>query len=660
MSGDISIGLVQINNSFSGQNYLPYSIACLQSYAEAHCDERDRFVFLEPIYKREPISSIVEKMGGARVVGFSTYVWNANISLETAKRIKERNPDTLIVFGGPQVPDNAEAFLRDNPFIDLAIHNEGERQFAALLDMIDSPDFEKLEGASFFDADGQYHRTKDGVRIRDLSEVPSPFLNGMFDRLVENNPDEKWIGLWETNRGCPFQCTFCDWGSATASKLNKFEEERLFSEVKWFSDNEIDYIFCCDANFGILPRDIEIAKHVAEVKQATGFPVALSVQNTKNATERAYEAQKILSDSGLNKGVALSMQSLDAVTLQSIKRQNIALDTYFELQRRFTRDKVETYSDLILGLPGETYDSFIAGVDALIEAGQHNRIQFNNLSILPNAEMGDPEYQKRYGIKTIRSEIINIHGSKVVLQDDVPEWQDLVIETGSTPADQWRRTRAFCWMAAFLHFDKIMQYPLILAHEVAGIPYSEIFETFMDQAETGGAYPLVSEIARFFEAEAANIQAGGAEYVFAEEWLGIYWPADEYIYIKLVAEQQFDAFYDQAGRLLIAMVQAAGGAQAIEAVEDAIRVNKALVSQPYLEDDIDVVLSHNILEFCDAIKVGQSVPLERKEQRLKVERSKRVYTDFDRWCQEVVWWGNKKGAYLYNRRPVGKELAGHY
>jgi len=95
---------------------------------------------------------------------------------------------------------------------------------------------------------------------------------------------------------------------------------------------------------------VDIAEYVAKVKQTSGYPVALSVQNTKNATERAYLTQKILSDAGLNKGVALSMQSVDMNTLTAIKRDNISLDTYMELQRRFTRDRVETYSDLILGL----------------------------------------------------------------------------------------------------------------------------------------------------------------------------------------------------------------------------------------------------------------------------------------------------------------------
>ena len=94
-----------------------------------------------------------------------------------------------------------------------------------------------------------------------------------------------------------------------------------------------------------------------------------------------------------------------------------------------------------------------------MENGQHNRIQFNNLSILPNAEMGDPAYQAKYGMVTIESKIINIHGERVELDDDVPEVQDLVIATAATPLADWRRTRVFCWMAALLHFDKLFQIP---------------------------------------------------------------------------------------------------------------------------------------------------------------------------------------------------------
>src|SRR6185437_4725845 len=474
--GRVEVGLVQINNSFSGQNYLPYSVALLEGYARRKAPDPSRYRFRLPIYKRIGINAAVEQLVDCDIVGFSTYVWNGEISLEIARRLKARRPNILIVFGGPHVPDQPEGFLRANPCIDLAVHNEGEQVFLRLLEMYPARDWAELPSVSFIAPDGSFTRKPNGGRFRDLDEVPSPFLEGDFDAVMRANPEEHWIGLWETNRGCPFQCTFCDWGSATAGKVTKFGMERLLAEVDWFSRNKIEYIFCCDANFGIQKRDIEIAQYVAKVKAATGYPVALSVQNTKNATERAYQTQKILSDAGLNKGVALSMQSVDMTTLEAIKRDNISLDTYMELQRRFTRDKVETYSDLILALPGETYDSFVDGVQLLIETGQHNRIQFNNLSILPNAEMGDPAYQKKYGMETIESKIINIHGERVELEDDVPEVQQLVIATAAMPREAWQRTRAFCWITALLHFDKLFQIPLIAAHELAGISYREMLE----------------------------------------------------------------------------------------------------------------------------------------------------------------------------------------
>jgi radical SAM superfamily enzyme YgiQ (UPF0313 family) len=651
------IGLVQINNSFSGQNYLPYSIACLQSYARSKLPS-DRFTFLPMIYKRIPVFEIVERLTEADVVGFSTYVWNARISLEAARRLKRLDPHKLIIFGGPQVPDHAETFLRAHPFIDVVVHNEGERTFVDLLNRLPECDWTGMRGISYLAGDGQFVRTPPVERMRDLEELPSPFLNGMFDELIASNPDEQWIGLWESNRGCPFQCTFCDWGSATAGKVTKFQFDRLHGELNWFAGHGIKYIFVCDANFGIQKRDVEIAEAVAEVRRRTGFPHGFSVQNTKNATERAYQTQKILSDARLNKGVALSMQSLDPLTLKNIKRDNISLETYFELARRFTADNVETYSDLILGLPGETYESFRNGVDKLIRLGQHNRIQFNNLTILPNAEMGNPEYLKKFGMVTVQSEIINIHGAREELQDDVPEIQDLVISTYSLPPEDWRRTRVFSWMAAFLHFDKLLQLPMMVACEIGGLSYRDIIDAFLDASED---YPVIRSVRELFEREALSMQNGGPEYVYSKEWLGIHWPADEYMFIKLTAENKLPAFYEEAGRLLPAMIDQSW--PLLEgAVREAIRLNAALISQPFVRDDITILTRYNILEFCDGLRRGAPVALREAPSRVEIERSKSYYPDLLEWCREVVWWGNKKGAYLYVNRNVSVEpqLAGHF
>src|SRR5258706_10698529 len=125
----LRVSLVQINNSFSGQNYLPYSAGLLHAYADKNGRHPERYEWVMPIYSRIAVAQAVEQLKDADVVGFSTYVWNIRISLEIARRLKKLKPEMLVVFGGPQGPDRSEAFLREHRFIDLAVHGEGAAGF---------------------------------------------------------------------------------------------------------------------------------------------------------------------------------------------------------------------------------------------------------------------------------------------------------------------------------------------------------------------------------------------------------------------------------------------------------------------------------------------------------------------------------------------------
>ena len=654
----VKVGLVQINNSFSNQNYLPLSVGMLQAYAQKHLRDASGYEFLLPIYARTAVDAALEQLDGSDVVFFSVYVWNFRISLEVARRFKAKYPESTVVFGGPHVPDRVEGFLRAHRFIDVACHGEGEVSATSLLERARSREWREVPSVSFLASDGTLARTPRAPRVADLQGVPSPFLEGVFRPLMRAHPDEQWIAMWETNRGCPFSCTFCDWGSATQAKVYPFDLERLYREVDWFADHEIEFVFCCDANFGILTRDIDIASYVADVKRRRGYPHALSVQNTKNATERAYKVQKILSDADLNKGVAVALQSIDVETLRSIKRNNISTESYQELQRRFTRDDVETFTDLILGLPGETYESFADGVSTIIENGQHNRIQFNNLSILPNAEMGDPEYQAKHGMKTIESKIINIHGKREADEGDLAETQVLVIATGSMPEVDWVRARAFAWTAALLHFDKVLQIPFVMLHEICGISYRELIEAFSEGSLA--AFPILAEMQSFFRAKARDIQSGGPEYCHSDRWLDIWWPADEYMLIKLCAEERLDAFYREAERCIRASLAARFLSVPDGLLHDAVELNRRLMKVPFQTEDLELELSYNVGEFYRAVLRGLPRVLEHRPSRYHVDRTSRRWTSWDDWCREVIWWGNKKGAYLYGNEPLGPELAGHF
>ena len=652
------VGLVQINNSFSNQNYLPLTVGMLQAYAQRHLKRPDSYEFLLPIYCRIPVEEAVQKLLGVQVAFFSTYVWNIRISLEIARTLKLRSPRTLIVFGGPHVPDRVEGFLRTHPFIDVACHGEGEQPCLEILENCVSRNWDPIPGISFLREDGSLVQNSKGARIRDLSVVPSPYLEGVFAPLMEANPAETWIALWETNRGCPFSCTFCDWGSAVQSKVNAFDIDRLYGEVEWFAEQKIEFVFCCDANFGILPRDLDIANYVAQTKNKYGYPHALSVQNTKNATERAYMTQKILGDAGLNKGVDIALQSTDENTLRSIKRANISVDTYQELQRRFTRDGVETFTDMILGLPGETYESFANGVSTIIENGQHNRMQFNNLSILPNAEMGDPEYQKKYGMVSVETRTINIHGSLDESEEEVYETQDLVIATGTLPMEDWVRTRVFSWMAALLHFDKTLQIPFILLHEVCSISYRELIEAFTEDDLDG--LPVLGKIKSIFVDQATNMQIGGPEFTQSDEWLNIWWPTDEYVMIKLCVENKLQEFYREAETLLNRLLRDKFLSLPPDLIQQAVTLNKTLIKIPFQTEDVDVELSYNIWEFYRSVLTGRAIPLENATRKYHIDRTSTTWSSWDDWCREVIWYGNKKGAYLYGNDAVEPQLAGHY
>lgn len=649
------VGIVQVNNSFSDQNYLPLSAGFLQAYAQKYAKNAGDFEFLATIYKRLSIDKALNHLLGADIVAFSTYVWNFEISKAIAERIKKERPETLIVFGGCHIPDNKEkgleSLLRKNTFIDIASTGEGEKVFKALLENFASKSWENVPSLAYLDQDKRFVITNPAPRIEDLNEVPSPYLNGLFDSLMAENPDEKWIALFETNRGCPFKCSFCDWGNNSKNRMSDYDlEERVFKEIDWFSRNNIEFVYCCNSNFGMFKeRDLAIANRFAENKKKFGYPHRFSVQNTKNSTDASYKIQEVLVKSGLDKGVLLAFQSLHPPTLKAVKRDNIKLETFNELQRRFTRDGVTTFSDIILGLPLETYETFTQGVSKLIESGQHNRIQFNNLSILPNAPIiSDME---KYGIETIDSDMINIHGSLGEWVDNIYEKQRLVVATGTMSREDWTKARNFAYTISLLHFDKVLQIPNIVANNIYGVSYKEIVDAFMENKK---GYQEIGEVGRILSDQARAIQGGGPEYIHSQKWLDIWWPADEYALIKLATEGKLPKFYQEADFLFKDILADKGLQNGGQVISDAISLNRELLKLPFKSKDSSVRTGFNIWEIYQAGLITERVGLKEGEYIYSIKPMEEKIDSWEEWCRKVVWWGNKKGDYLHSCRDAGE------
>ena len=645
----IKIGTVQVNNSFSGQNYLPLSLGFLYSHAKEYASNFDDYEFLNPIYKRVPVNDAVELYKDADIVAFSVYVWNNNISMRIAEKLKEVNPNVFILMGGCHIPErDIDKFMYDHPYIDIATIGEGERVFSLFLENFQTKNWNDVPSISYYGANNEIITNPQAERIKDMNEIPSPFLEGYFDGLLKDNPEERWIGLWETNRGCPFACTFCDWGVGFKNKVGKYDlDGRLYYEIDWFSKNKIEFVFNCDANFGIYKdRDFPIVQKFVQNKEKYGYPHALSVQNTKNSNIESYKIQKLLSDSGLSKGALIAFQSLDPATLKAIKRSNIKLDVYYDLQAKFMKDGIKTFSDIILGLPEETYESFTKGVSKLISLGQHNRIQFNNLSILPNTDMGDPDYIEHYGLKTVENDIINIHGALGEWIDDIYETQQMVVGTKSMPEEDWVRTRTFGYIVAFLHFNKLFQIPIIIANSVYGISYKDIFDRFVTESKSKTG--ALSELIKVFYDHAREMQNGGPEFMSSEKWLNIWWPPDELAFIKAVTEDKLDNFYEDAEHILFKLLDDKGIKDYKEVIKEATFLNKNLIKLPNQTKNLNLKLKYNIWDVYNKTLFGRDEKLRVGEFNYFVDRTSETWNSWEDWCEKVVWWSNKKGAYLYN------------
>ncbi len=619
----LKVGWVQYNSDYAA--YLPYAVGLLQAYAEHHAP--GAFTFLRPRVFAAPLDQEAEALESADVVGFSCYVWNIERSLALAARLKARKPDILIVFGGPQVPAWPEAFLQQYPQVDLCCRGEGEACFLALLQSYQnhrSRDFSPasgraIPGISGRDTQGQFYQHAPAPRKKDLENLPSPYLEGTFTPLLEAYPQVHWSILWETNRGCPFTCGFCDWASATAAKVHRFDVERLKAELEWFSQQRFHNIFCCDANFGMFPRDLELAEYAVKLHQETGFPAALAVQNAKNVSDRTFAIQCLLAETGLDSHVTLSLQSLYPPALKASGRANISLADFERLQTQLRARRIHTYTDLILGLPGETLDSFIAGYCEVVERGQCHAINVYILDLLPNAPMSDPHFRQSHGLQTVKVPAVNFHRPvREKDPDGIIEWQELVVATQSMPAPDWVQARAFIWWAELLLFKPgLLRIPLLLLQHLGQISMETLLRTLI-----AAPNPLFRHIHRYFEGQARKIQQGHPMYVPVSEQINgqgeLHWkgPYDAVLQL-LIRDGHLGLFYAESEALLRPFFAQTQSTAPQDFWQDALFFSASYAHLLHDQDlaGLDYTTRWNAWEVYQGVLTFQTVPVSPLAQR---------------------------------------------
>ena len=452
--------------------YLPYSAGVILSYALASEKVSAAWEIDHLVWRREPIEEQALKLSTSDVVAFSTYVWNHRYNYKLARLVKTFNPNCLIVFGGPEPAIEDPDLFEKEPFMDLVIKMEGEVTFRHILEDYGS-DYTHIPGLLINSATGLVD-TGDPKRINNLDEVPSPYLTGIFDRVMAENPDVIWNATLETNRGCPYQCTFCDWGSLTYNKVKKFDLERVYDELDWIGEH-CGFVTITDANFGMfVERDNMIVDKLIEVQKRWGKLESFSMTWAKNQKNEVVGIVKKLIDESPNfgQGLTVSVQSMDNDVLENIKRRNLDQHKIDEIFALCDKNNIPVYTELILGLPGETVESWKEAFWKIFRAGNHGGINILQCQLLENAEMNLLQ-KKLYKLESVP---VYDYMSGSYGDVDLNESIDVVVSTKTIPRETMLDTLVWSSFIQTFHINGLSTYIARYLAKHQTIDYSKFYE----------------------------------------------------------------------------------------------------------------------------------------------------------------------------------------
>ena len=628
----IKVNSSEFNFQYGDQIHFPCRIASMMAYVRTNGSIKNNFKFEKSFVFRTEVEEYIKECHDTDILLCSCYVWNWEITKYLASEVKKINPNCTIIFGGAQIPDLAQDFFKQHPYVDIIAHGEGEYILENILTAyLKDKDYSQVKGIETKEFRNQLQE-----RINELDNLPSPYLTNTVWDLVEKVDGIRWIVGWETNRGCPYACTFCDWGSATFTKVRKWEESRLFKEIEWFAENKIPYIDCCDANFGIFQeRDFRIAEKLKEVALKTNYPERVRPAWAKNSSEKIIPIAKQLQDGGILGAVTLAVQSLDPDTLKIVKRANIKFDTFSELASTFRKNGIPTYTELIMGMPGETLQSFKDGLDS-IAMTKVDTVFIYNCTVLPNAPMNVPEYREKYKIKIVRSPIMLVHSS-IHNRGTHQEYEEIVVETSTCSCEDLKETYLYSWCFLTLQSLGILKHIATYYNIVHNIRYTKFYEVFMEFCRTAKSI-FSDEVNHVIEfRDGGYTGKGWDEY---DPKLGdIMWPIEEASWLRLTYNKE--KFHQDAERLVSFIDKKFNLNTPEKLLNDLVKFEVFTLS---IRDNKDEVKSENFEFDWKNFFINDGNELKQIPKRYYYKNLV-IENDPVMWGYKTIWYGRRAGNY---------------
>jgi len=405
------IKFVTISNHLMGGQWLPAAAGNIIYHLQQNEYIRNNFTFL-PIESENNCldkKEFLEDLDNTDILCITNYAWNQELNDIIAKKFKTRNVAGIVVYGGPNVPkffNDIVEFVESRFYVDYFFTGPGEKSFESFL----------MEGFIRNENGAYCHNTYDtfdhtaidynGLQLKP-EEYPKPIQSKLYDHIF-NNKEYDNIGVpLEGTRGCPYSCSFCDWGGQSNGKIVKFDTDDVLNEISIaLKYDSVKFIELCDANYGIYERDVDIIKHIAENKNKLKSVIFSGV--AKNGSKHIDEIYSVVTENFplvLNE-TKVSLQTLNEDVLKLNKRSNISTEKLLK-QLHSSTVPIKT-AELIIGLPGETGKSLEDTIFQTVGMG-FSSLRIHRLFLSPNILLNDVDFQRENDIKCLSVKIPRLY-----------------------------------------------------------------------------------------------------------------------------------------------------------------------------------------------------------------------------------------------------------
>ena len=629
--------IFELSDVFANQVYFPYSSGVVWSYSKNKPMIKENYALKKWFYYRDDLEKIIDEIKEPDILAFSCFMWNWNLNCDIAEIIKKRHPKCLIVFGGQHQPlaDRNEGFFQEYPYVDIVAHHEGEESFYEILmeNLNKNPNFKEIKGITI-NSNGTEYRTAGRPRVKDLENVPSPYLDGSFMELLKNNTQNlQFDANIESARGCPFSCAFCEIGERYYVKV-RTSYNKAKKEIEWLAQNQIEYVNDASSNFGMFHElDYDLAMYVKSIKEKFGYPHAYRVTWAKGKADKVLDIAKIFEDAAAQKGMTIALQSMNEGVLKAIKRKNIDGGKLREFIDMYEGENIASYVELIWGLPEETLETFVDGVCQIMEYGYHNYLDIHLMMLLPNAPIGSQQYIEKYGIKTSETQPRFSH--RHITDELVNDTVQFVTETNAMTSEEWIEGHQFRWAVIFGHYLGTLQFLARGMNKIYDVSLKEFYLKFLEYTKNNPNTFIGNEYS-VIKSNLYKILGNERHWGFVVDGAAdINWYVDEATCIKIAQGDNKDTFYKEIKDFLYKNYPFVDD----DIMEELFKYQMYRLSDPFVEYPFEKVFEYNIHDVIESEKKIQ------KQKNKILFNSKNYNSNLFSWAKEVLWFGRRVSKY---------------